>query len=94
MENRIEIAEALFKDGYNCAQSVFAAFSDSKKAFDLMEQQCTQKKLGKIWLTVNRNNDSSIKTYENLGFTITTTKVADIGAGFVMDDYIMEKSIS
>ena len=28
MENRVDKAERLFKEGYNCAQAVFAAFSD------------------------------------------------------------------
>jgi RimJ/RimL family protein N-acetyltransferase len=57
-----------------------------------MEQLCTDKNLMKIWLTVNRFNDTSIKIYESLGFLKTGTQVADIGSGFVMDDYIMEKT--
>ena len=28
MESRVEKAEKLFKEGYNCSQSVFAAYSD------------------------------------------------------------------
>ena len=28
MENRVDKAARLFKEGYNCAQAVFAAFSD------------------------------------------------------------------
>ena len=28
MSKRVELAERLFKEGYNCSQSVFAAFSD------------------------------------------------------------------
>jgi hypothetical protein len=42
---------------------------------------------------VNRNNENSIKTYERFGFDKAGTQVADIGGGFVMDDYIMEKTI-
>jgi hypothetical protein len=29
-----------------------------------------------------------------MGFEITREQVADIGSGFVMDDYIMEKKIN
>ena len=43
------------------------------------------------YLTVNRYNTSSIAVYEKRGFKITRTQVADIGSGYVMDDYIMER---
>jgi ribosomal protein S18 acetylase RimI-like enzyme len=46
-----------------------------------------------IWLTVNRYNDATIAVYEKKGFRTVRTQVADIGNGFVMDDYIMEKEI-
>ena len=43
-------------------------------------------------LNVNKNN-IAIRFYENIGFTITNEEVIDIGSGYVMDDYVMEKSI-
>ena len=43
-----------------------------------------------IWLTVNRMNTTAINAYERWGFRITGEVVADIGKGFVMDDYRME----
>lgn len=46
-----------------------------------------------ISLTVNKNNINSIKAYEKLGFKNTGSVVADIGAGFVMDDYTMRLNI-
>ena len=45
----------------------------------------------KISLTVNRNNLNSIKAYENAGFKNTGELIQDIGHGYVMDDYSMEK---
>jgi ribosomal protein S18 acetylase RimI-like enzyme len=57
----------------------------------MLEDLCRRDGLPKIWLTVNRNNSNSIKTYESLGFVKSRTQIADIGEGFVMDDYIMEK---
>ena len=49
--------------------------------------------LSAIWLTVNRHNADSIAVYERLGFVKTREQAADIGNGYVMDDYIMEKKI-
>ena len=43
-----------------------------------------------VYLTVNKNNTGSIEFYKKIGFRITSEKVADIGEGFVMDDYVME----
>ncbi len=47
----------------------------------------------KVSLNVNKNNTSSIKFYEKVGFKIVDDVVLDIGNGFVMDDYIMEKDL-
>lgn len=46
-----------------------------------------------VWLTVNKGNRDSIAVYEHLGFITVREQVADIGEGFVMDDYIMEKRL-
>ena len=48
----------------------------------------------RIWLTVNRMNRIAISAYERWGFRISGEVVADIGEGFVMDDYRMEKQLS
>ena len=47
----------------------------------------------KIWLTVNKYNQT-VDLYRKLGFIITEEVVTDIGKGFVMDDYVMEKTIA
>ena len=47
----------------------------------------------KIRLTVNKNNAGSIAAYKKMGFDIVDSVVNDIGNGFVMDDYIMEKML-
>lgn len=44
-----------------------------------------------VYLTVNKNNSKSIAVYEKLGFKNVDSLVIDIGKGFVMDDYKMEK---
>jgi len=46
-----------------------------------------------MWLTVNKNNSHSIAWYSRMGFTNAGPILQDIGGGFVMDDFRMEKSI-
>jgi ribosomal protein S18 acetylase RimI-like enzyme len=46
-----------------------------------------------IWLTVNKKNGNSIAIYKKLGFVITESIITDVGDGFVMDDYRMERRL-
>ncbi len=45
-------------------------------------------------LTVNKNNTSSIRFYENQGFKINRPLTIDIGQGYVMDDYELVKDLT
>lgn len=45
-----------------------------------------------LQLQVNRNNKAK-EFYERLGFAVIEMIKLDIGSGFVMDDYVMEKKI-
>ena len=45
-----------------------------------------------LFLNVNKYN-SAIHFYQKIGFVIAKEEVIDIGNGFVMDDYVMEKGI-
>ena len=63
----------------------------ARKVLTFLEEYCLTRQLKKIRLTVNKNNKDSILIYERLGFCKSGTQEADIGGGFVMDDYIMEK---
>ena len=54
---------------------------------------CKERGLKKIWLTYNKHNDNTLKIYDHLGLQITDSQVADIGNGFVMDDYILTYEI-
>jgi ribosomal protein S18 acetylase RimI-like enzyme len=60
---------------------------------DFIEQIARKNKLAKITLTVNRNNTPSIKAYQKMGFQIRGAKVQDIGEGFIMDDYCLERRV-
>ena len=47
----------------------------------------------KIALTVNKGNRLALAVYERLGFRKAGAPVTDIGGGFVMDDYRLERSV-
>lgn len=63
------------------------------KMLAFVEDLCRRRRIKKIWLTVNKNNRRSISWYARMGFTKAASLVQDIGEGFVMDDYRMEKTI-
>ncbi len=48
----------------------------------------------RIRLTVNKYNSLSIQAYVALGFSVKDAVVTDIGGGYSMDDYVMEKAVS
>lgn len=49
--------------------------------------------LGSVYLTVNKYNIGSIEAYRHLGFKTVDSAVTDIGNGYVMDDYIMQREL-
>lgn len=44
-------------------------------------------------LAVNKRNEGAIATYRRNGFAVREAVCVDIGGGFVMDDFIMAKSL-
>jgi ribosomal protein S18 acetylase RimI-like enzyme len=49
--------------------------------------------LDKVRLTVNKNNSHAIEIYKKWGFETLDEVKVDIGSGFFMDDYVMEKCL-
>ena len=47
-----------------------------------------------IYLTVNKDNKKAIRFYERNGFRNIKSEVFDIGEGYVMDDFIFEKTLN
>jgi GNAT superfamily N-acetyltransferase len=45
----------------------------------------------RICLAVNKRNETAIRAYRKYGFAIVRSVVKEIGGGFIMDDYVMEK---
>jgi diamine N-acetyltransferase len=46
-----------------------------------------------VILAVNKRNEKAINSYMKYGFTVRETIVDDIGRGYVMDDFVMEKKL-
>jgi len=62
-------------------------------AMKFIEESAIAKDLNKIALTVNKYNTSSINAYLKMGFINVGKIVSDIGQGYVMDDYQLEKPL-
>jgi diamine N-acetyltransferase len=64
-----------------------------RACMEFIEGLARRRGLALLWLTVNKGNPS-VNAYKRLGFHIAADLVMDIGAGFVMDDYRMEKPLN
>ena len=65
----------------------------ASKTFEFIENLAKGRNLKSVWLTVNKNNNHAIEVYKHKGFAVIRKQVADIGNGFVMDDYVFEKML-
>jgi ribosomal protein S18 acetylase RimI-like enzyme len=63
-----------------------------KQLITFIANEAKQRHQKALILNVNKYN-VAIRFYESIGFTISFEEVIDIGNGYVMDDYVMEKSI-
>ena len=64
-----------------------------RRCLELIERSARERGATHLWLTVNKGNPS-VRAYERLGFAIVDAMVVDIGGGYVMDDYKMEKALA
>lgn len=64
-----------------------------KKALRFIEAFGRKRELKKIRLVVNKKNADSLAAYLKMGFQKSGEIVTDVGEGFVMDDFILEKEI-
>ena len=65
----------------------------ASKAIAFYERLCRERGFEAMYLTVNKRNDLGIRAYLGKGFETIDAVETDIGNGFVMDDYIMEKRV-
>ena len=62
-------------------------------AMNFIEEKAIEMNCKSIMLGVNRFNVNTIASYKAMGFKIIGEMITDIGNGFIMDDYKMEKLI-
>jgi GNAT superfamily N-acetyltransferase len=63
------------------------------EALHCIEERCRKQGCSMMTLAVNKRNSAAINAYRRKGFAIQESVAVDIGEGFVMDDYIMEKRL-
>lgn len=59
-----------------------------------VENEARAKGRHRLFLQVNKNNQSAVGAYRKNGFEVAREIVVDIGGGFVMDDFVMEKKLA
>ena len=72
-------------------QKEFRGRGFSHVVLQTAEQLAQQHDKSVIRLTCNKNNANSLAVYKKIGFEIARKEKTDIGNGFFMDDYILEK---
>jgi diamine N-acetyltransferase len=58
-----------------------------------VEEQARVRGCRTLLLQTNKRNDIAIAFYRKAGFVVREEAVFDVGGGFVMDDYVMEKAL-
>ncbi len=66
----------------------------ASKGFEFIKAQARALDCSKIWLTVNRYNESSIAVYEHWNMQRDGVRTTEIGQGFIMDDYVYSYSLT
>ena len=61
------------------------------RIIEFYTQLCQERGFHAMYLTVNKHNDLGVRAYLGKGFETIESVETDIGEGFIMDDYIMEK---
>jgi ribosomal protein S18 acetylase RimI-like enzyme len=65
-----------------------------KRMLGAVEAQANAHGCRALILTVNKGNAGAIAIYRKAGFTVREAAVFDIGNGYVMDDYVMHKTLA
>jgi len=64
-----------------------------KFLFAFTEKRMREEGYSKLILDVNRGNTTAVEFYKKQGFSIVNSMNTDIGNGFLMEDYLMEKEL-
>ena len=60
---------------------------------DHVARAARQQGMDNLYLQVNKYNHGSVAAYLRVGFAVAKTVKVDIGNGFFMDDYVMDKIV-
>ncbi len=63
------------------------------KMLDQVAMRAKEAGFSKLRLNVNKYNDKAIRAYRRNNFTTVEAVKIDIGGGFFMDDFVMEKEL-
>ena len=101
-ENEIPVGFASYEFNYNETDKtkihkIYVLPSQQRKGIgklliDYISSEAILNNQMGLLLNVNRNNEAQY-FYKKLGFSVFYEEVIAIGNGYVMDDYVMEKSI-
>jgi ribosomal protein S18 acetylase RimI-like enzyme len=69
------------------------SFGLGRRMLAHVESRARKQGRGTLFLQVNKRNALAIGFYRAMGFTVREEAVFEIGNGFVMDDYVMEKAV-
>ena len=58
-----------------------------------LQEKATENGYKQLVIAVNKNNDKAISAYLKNGFVIREPRITDIGNGFYMDDYLVNKCL-
>lgn len=65
----------------------------SKKLLEEVYKFAAARNAKSIWLTCNKYNARTLDIYKKLGFEIIDQMETDIGEGYIMDDYMLERKL-
>jgi ribosomal protein S18 acetylase RimI-like enzyme len=74
--------------------TAYHGFGLGQKLLEWIESSARLNRYTHLALQVNKNNTKGIAAYRRRGYTIEREVVVDIGQGYLMDDYVMEKLIA
>ena len=60
---------------------------------DKVIKNCKETDIDRVVITLNKMNEEGIKLYTNMGFAKTKEDIQDIGNGFIIDNYLLEKQL-
>ena len=66
----------------------------ASRVIEFYEALCKERGFDAMYLTVNKNNELGKRAYLGKGFEVIDAVETDIGEGYIMDDYIMEKKVA